>query len=296
MNPPRVLLQPLAPASTDDENDAVARLTAAVAEGGADALPPSARAGDLRLRLLDRVSRSAGASRAFVTVRRRGARNAGDAVRSGVAVTVLYQATGTRLRAGEPWRTALVELTPGTRWQAPAPRDADHSEWLVVNGSVQLAPDGGDPDPAAPHLRERDYYRRPAGTGAPIFVSADGATLYLREAPGPQGGADRTLIQRDAEADWHDYAPGIRRRVLWSHAGEASMLYDARPGAQVPQHAHGHDEECLMVDGEAFLDDVLLRRLDYQLAPAGTMHQGVSTDSGGVIFAHGDLDLDLRPD
>ena len=104
------------------------------------------------------------------------------------------------------------------------------------------------------------------------------------------------LAVRDAEADWHDYAPGIRRRVLWSHAGEASMLYDARPGAQVPQHAHGHDEECLMVDGEAFLDDVLLRRLDYQLAPAGTMHQGVSTDSGGVIFAHGDLDLDLRPD
>ncbi|GAB3765704.1 hypothetical protein GCM10028796_23510 [Ramlibacter monticola] len=69
------------------------------------------------------------------------------------------------------------------------------------------------------------------------------------------------------------------------------MLYYARPGASVPMHTHGHDEECLMVQGELFLDDMLLQEGDYQLAPAGTGHRITETDTGVVIYAHGDLDL-----
>ena len=56
-------------------------------------------------------------------------------------------------------------------------------------------------------------------------------------------------------------------------------------------HDHGHDEECLMLQGELFLDDVLLQEGDYQLAPAGTSHRITETDTGVVIYAHGDLDL-----
>ena len=69
------------------------------------------------------------------------------------------------------------------------------------------------------------------------------------------------------------------------------MLYRADPGANVPHHNHGHDEECLMVQGELFLDDVLLQQGDYQLAPAGTGHHTTETDTGVVLYAHGDLDL-----
>ena len=73
--------------------------------------------------------------------------------------------------------------------------------------------------------------------------------------------------------------------------GQAALLYLADPGAQVPVHTHGHDEECLMVQGELFLDDLLLQAGDYQLAPAGTGHRITETDTGVVIYAHGDLDL-----
>ena len=99
------------------------------------------------------------------------------------------------------------------------------------------------------------------------------------------------LTVRDAEAGWPDYAPGIRRRVLWQREGQAALLYHARPGAAVPHHTHGHDEECLMVRGELFLDDILLQEGDYQLAPAGTDHRITQTDTGVVIWAHGDCDL-----
>jgi quercetin dioxygenase-like cupin family protein len=72
------------------------------------------------------------------------------------------------------------------------------------------------------------------------------------------------------------------------------MLYHALPGAAVPHHGHRRDEECLMLAGDFFLDEVLLRPLDYQIAPAGTEHRSASTDTGLLVFAHGDLDLDLR--
>jgi hypothetical protein len=40
-------------------------------------------------------------------------------------------------------------------------------------------------------------------------------------------------------------------------------------------------------------DDVLLQCGDYQLAPAGTRHRCTEIDTGAVIYAHGDLDLQL---
>ena len=95
----------------------------------------------------------------------------------------------------------------------------------------------------------------------------------------------------DRQAGWPDFAPGIQRRVLWQHQGQAALLYFAQPGASVPVHSHGHDEECLMVQGELFLDDMLLQAGDYQLAPAGSGHRVTATDTGVVIYAHGDLDL-----
>jgi anti-sigma factor ChrR (cupin superfamily) len=107
--------------------------------------------------------------------------------------------------------------------------------------------------------------------------------------PAEPGDAPATVLDR--QAGWPDYAPGIRRRVLWSKHGQASMLYYAQPGVNVPLHAHGHDEECLMVQGDLFLDDVLLRAGDYQLAPAGSHHRSTETDTGAVLYAHGDLDL-----
>ena len=100
--------------------------------------------------------------------------------------------------------------------------------------------------------------------------------------------------QRADVAEWLDYAPGIRRRLMWRQGAQAAMLYHALPGAAVPHHGHAHDEECLMLAGDFFLDEVLLRPLDYQLAPAGSAHRVSATDTGVVVYAHGDIDLALR--
>ena len=232
-----------------------------------------------RGRLLDRAARSSAAARVMHTARR--SRIGTEQLAPGVLSRTLYAATGgAPQRPGEPLQVRLIELQAGCEWSAPA--TGQLREWLVVQGALTL---GGL------HLGLRDYHVDPAGSAALQVRSEQGAVVFVREAARPAGDEASALTVRDAEAGWPDFAPGIQRRVLWQHLGQAAMLYLAQPGAAVPLHRHGHDEECLMVQGELFLDDVLLQAGDYQLAPAGSGHTVTETDTGVVLYAHGDLDL-----
>jgi len=230
---------------------------------------------ELRARLLARVAASAAAASAMHT--RRHADAPLQAAAAGVRSAELYAAARGPARPGEPRRVRLVELAPGAQWLHTS--DAGRCEWLVMRGQVRVNGHA---------LDEHDFLIEPGG---PVQAGAAGALLLLREADVPTA----PLLQRAAEAPWGDFAPGIRRRVMWHQQGEAAMLYRTEPDAAVPRHAHGHDEECLMLEGDLFLDDVLLRPLDYQLAPAGSGHGGVFTDTGVLLYAHGDVELDLRP-
>jgi len=240
----------------------------------------------LRSRLAARLAATRRAEAGLFTTRRRQAPVLPLA--EGVIARTLYRAQRSdALRPGEPLHAALIDLAPGAVLEpaalivAAADGAPPLREWLVLSGSVEHAGDT---------LTQRDYHLTPAGrVGAP-WRSVGGATLFLRESAASAAG-DLPFTLRDADAGWPDFAPGIQRRVLWQQGGQAAMLYFAQPGAQVPQHRHGHDEECLMLQGELFLDDLLLQPGDYQLAPAGSGHRVTETDTGVVIYAHGDLAL-----
>lgn len=238
----------------------------------------------VRSRLLDRARAGHAAEAAMFTVRRQ--RQAPMPMAPGVSTQELYRApAGRPLRPGEPLRSCLIELQPHARLDASQAGDDTprHREWLVLRGGLQL---GGET------LGERDYHVAPADARSPALVAgAEGALVFLRESDvaARPGDAPHTVL--DAAAGWPDYAPGIQRRVLWQRDGQAALLYLAQPGALVPHHGHGHDEECLMVQGELFLDDLLLQPGDYQLAPAGTGHRVTETDTGVILYAHGDVDL-----
>lgn len=237
----------------------------------------------LRSRLMARVAASQAAEAGMVTTRR--GRAPCEALAAGVSAQTLYEGAGQR--RGEPLRVRLLELDGGARLDAAvlgaeAELQGRHREWLVLSGSVTSAHGA---------LGPRDYHVTPAGTPTPTWQAHEATLLFLRESAALSSSGDTPLTVRDAEAGWPDFAPGIQRRVLWQHGGQAALLYCAAPGAAVPQHSHGHDEECLMVQGELFLDDVLLQAGDYQLAPAGSGHRITQTDTGVVIYAHGDLDL-----
>jgi len=241
------------------------------------AAPAACLSGRLGERLGERLARSLKAEQGMVTVRRR--KSEALPLADGALQRPLYCAPTDRpARPGEPRAVSVIELAAGATLTLPAggPR-----EFLVLRGSAEVDCEA---------LSLRDFLLLPAGSASQLS-SADGAHLFVREMDGAD--AERTLV-RDREAGWPEFAPGIARRVLWTAGGEAALLYRADPGASVPGHGHGHDEECMMVDGELFLDDVLLLQGDYQLAPAGTGHRITQTDTGVIIYAHGDLDLQFN--
>ncbi|MEJ6000738.1 cupin domain-containing protein [Paucibacter soli] len=238
----------------------------------------------VRGRLLGRLAASQAASRPMVTARR--LRLPAQTLAPGVQLRSLYRAnTAQPARPGEPLHACLLELAAGARLPALAHAHL-HREWLLLSGTLML----GEQLRLAPH----DYHVQPAGTPSLALHSEDGALLFLRESTLPAQPGEQPFTVHDQAAAWPDYAPGIQRRVLWQREGQAALLYRAQPGAQVPQHRHGHDEECLMLQGELFLDDMLLQAGDYQLAPAGSGHRITETDTGVVIYAHGDLDLQFE--
>lgn len=254
------------------------RLGAALAEGDEPAATSL-----LRERLLQRARGAVRAEAAFHTVR---GRRDWFSVDPGVRCRWLYQAApGEALRLGEPLRARLMMLAPGAAGVLRWPQRGMRSEWLVMTGDV-------DVDDVA--LATRDYHVTVSSHAVAALRSAGGALLYLREAPAA-GDEAAVHTARDKDLPWFPHAPGIERRVVWQSGSEAAMLYRVQPGGSVPCHGHGHDEECLMIEGDVFVDDLLLRAGDYQLAPAGTTHQGVCSDTGGILFGHGDIDLAVTP-
>ncbi|MCV2367926.1 cupin domain-containing protein [Roseateles oligotrophus] len=252
--------------------------------------PPPASAGALRQRLLARVASSAAASAGMTTLR------AGDAVWQDLAPGVrLYSQ-----HRGDNSQSSLLELAPGTQW-APGegaallhgPGPAVH-ECLVLHGELQVefAALG------SPTLVAQDYQL--IGLDQPWPAEARlnsplGALLYWRSSK-PGAGADEfgqtTASHRVAGGGqgWEPLRQGVDIKALHLVGERISMLVRFEPGARVPAHPHGLGEECLMLDGDLFLGDVLLRAGEFQFAPAGTGHDELYSDVGCLLFFCGAID------
>jgi hypothetical protein len=207
----------------------------------------------------------------------------------GVWAKTLYASDTASPRLGEPLRVCLLEFGAGARLNvgkgiskgalSEGPTDR---EWLILSGDLTV--DGE-------MLTDRDYKIMPRDFPEYDCESTTGALVFVRESLLQKSLSDAPSSTIDSCDNWPEYAPGIRRRVLWERDGQAAMLYLTEPNAEVPHHSHHHDEECFMVQGELYLDDTLLLEGDYQLAKGGSQHQVTRTDTGVVLFAHGDLDL-----
>ncbi len=242
---------------------------------------PAARASRLEARLAARIARSVARHRGLYTIR---------------SSDVTWQALGEGVRAcvlhdSGMSRSALVEFAPGAR--LPSHRHATHEECIVLRGSL-LAGDS--------HVGLHDYHLAPAGSKHGRIQAPAGAVAFLRgtsigktgdmlrevaAAALPGDGPGTTTIVADSEG-WREVADGAFVKTLWQHGASASMLLRLEAGARMPAHPHAVEEECLMLSGEAFFGDILLRGGEYQRAPAGTEHGEAFSDVGALLYVHGD--------
>jgi len=197
------------------------------------------------------------------------------------------------LHDGPDTRSVLIELAPGGT--LPAHRHHEHGECVVLRGEARLG---------ELVVRQGDYHVAPKDSRHGAVASRDGALLYLRGVPiGDPLEVARDLVSawvpgkdvapitvRADEGRWLDLLPGVRTKPLWKDGAAQSMLIRMQPGARVPGHPHVIDEECLMLEGEMFLGDTLMRGGDYRLAPAGTDDGDDVSDVGALFFVRGAMD------
>lgn len=239
-------------------------------------LAPDHRA-SLRGRLMARVGDSQRRHAGLVTVR------AGDGVwrdvKAGVRVKTLREApTGA---------SVLIELAPGAA--LPAHRHRYLEEGIILQGGLQV--DDLELGPG-------DYHVSPAGSRHGRISSRQGTIAYLRGTslghtaavfaeliggllPGA-GPAPHTVFAGDGV--WETIAEGTEQKLLWRDGDCISRFLRLAPGTRLPPHAHEGDEECIMLAGEAFFGDILVRAGEFHLAPHGSVHLETISETGGMAF------------
>ena len=108
--------------------------------------------------------------------------------------------------------------------------------------------------------------------------------LLERVRERPHGAHADLVTVAGTGGDWVETSPGNSIKVLRSDEDSMSMLVRLEPGTTFPAHYHPADEETYVLEGETWFGDIHLKAGDYHLAPEGTSHGEVRTDTGCVLL------------
>lgn len=256
---------------TEGGQDELLALSGEIAAQLAVELPNAQRGALIAAGLMRRIRQSALAHRDFLTLRRE-ARDYAQ-VSAGVRCHVLRHGRGVRID--------LVQLAPDAAliW----PDDVLAQEILVMTGTLHAGHSGT----LAPHdlCVRRDLSKA-------LCAGCAGAHLYVRQLIDLESlpAAEQTWWRSDdatQSAQWEPLSEGVEIKGLRCVGDVVSTLARVAPGALVVDHGHHLDEDCMMLQGDLFLGDILLRENDYQLAPAGVAHLNSMSDTGALFYFHG---------
>lgn len=264
----------------DADRDQDKALHHLICEGLAPIEPAAAQSAELRGRLLRRVGASARRHSGLITVR------TGDGswrtVKAGVRAKLLHN--------GARGASVLIELAPGAT--LPVHRHQHLEEGIVLRGGLQLG---------ELNLAPGDYHVSPPGSRHARIGSREGGLAYLRGSglgqtsralgellggllPG-EGPPSHTVFA--SEDGWAAIAEGVEQKILWRDGDLISRFFRLAAGSFLPAHLHDGDEECMMLSGDAYFGDLLVRAGEFHLAPADSEHGALFSEHGALAFVHG---------
>jgi len=263
---------------TDDKHEHTeAELTAMICQALASNDMPLPNRPALRSRLLGRANTSLRAQAGWITVRSHDGEWLN--VKSGVRAKTLWD--------GSHSSSILIEMQPGT--SLPMHRHASLEEGIVLSGGFQL--DGKELGPG-------DYHMSQAGSRHGRISSRQGVLAYLRgtslghtgamfgELVGallPGSGAPAVTITAN-DGRWEEIADGVESKVLCRDGEMVSRFIRLQPGASLPANRCASEEECMMLEGDAFFGDRLVCAGDFHLTPAGAERAVLVSDGGALLF------------
>lgn len=119
-------------------------------------------------------------------------------------------------------------------------------------------------------------------------VLAAVAATRSASTSGTSAATDTATIRVPAQ-QWENSWPGIDICRLRDNANGRSYLMRMHPGSLLPAHTHGHDEESLLLEGEAWISgSERLTAGDYQFVPAGVAHPDIHSPGGCLVFVRSD--------
>lgn len=265
---------------TDIEDQEQAQVFGLLSEHLIAMPPPQALLDSLEKRLENRIQVSIAKHAGLRTVRSR------EGVWRGLVSGIRYKP----LWEGPQGNSVLVEFAPGSA--LPLHRHNYLEEGIVLSGSLQL----DDLE-----LSQFDYHVSPAGSHHGRIRSKQGALAYLRGSSLGQplsmfkevlGGLlpknhkeSESITTNDGE--WIEIQKGVFQTDLWTDGIVVSRFCRFEAGARMEGHHHPSEEECMMLSGDIFLGDILLQEGDYQIAPAGTAHLEIYSDTGALLYVRG---------
>jgi anti-sigma factor ChrR (cupin superfamily) len=126
---------------------------------------------------------------------------------------------------------------------------------------------------------------RPDDPARPLDA-VDAAAMRERVLQRIRASKALTTIQAD-EGEWQPFSPKVSIKVLRRDVHTQSYLLKLEPGALVLPHVHGEDEECMVLEGEVRIGDLVAKAGAYHLAPKGVPHEPISSETGALLFLRG---------
>ena len=94
------------------------------------------------------------------------------------------------------------------------------------------------------------------------------------------------LYVRSQEGEWKDIAEGVSLKPLFYDPARqyATTLVKMSAKTHFPSHRHTEDEECYIIEGSIEMGGQLFRKGDYIRAEAGSVHEGIYSESGCTLL------------
>ena len=108
-------------------------------------------------------------------------------------------------------------------------------------------------------------------------------------AAAPRSDANELVTIRAGEGNWQAVMPKVSMKVLLREGNSLTYLLRLEPGARIPPHDHPQTEECIVLEGEARIGDLVVHAGDYHAAPAGRPHGLLASDCGALLFLRGEV-------
>jgi quercetin dioxygenase-like cupin family protein len=100
-----------------------------------------------------------------------------------------------------------------------------------------------------------------------------------------------TFTVRATDMTWVAAGPGVEVKILRMdrERNDQTVLIRMQPGAVVVGHRHTQEEECLVLEGDVYVGDYLLRQGDMHVARAGAVHAPIRAPHGALLLIRSEV-------